>query len=104
MHRSTIERIADQQPREIIQATKALIERIEIEQRLRWMLVIAITSVNQGDRFSSIRCPFRSAGGTVAQHNCIGIRLQYANSIFKGLPFINRGGCLWILYFNRLPT
>src|SRR5579883_258427 len=104
VHRTAIERVAHQQAGQVVQAAKVLVQRAEIEQRLRRVLVGAITGIDYRYKLSDLGSGARGPRAWVAQHDRVRVGLEDANSIFKGLAFSYRSHRLGILNIQRLTA
>ena len=91
MNRTSVFQVAYHRDGQVIKSPLRLFDRIEVEQRLRRVLIGAVTGID--DRylrhFGSITgSPFKM----VAHDDHISIIADHQNRVFKGLPFRRAGG------------
>ena len=68
-------------------------DRREVQQRLRGMFMRTVAGIDYA-RFESICQELRSAGGTVAEHENIGVQcLQIARGVLERLALGQAGSC-----------
>ena len=91
MHSSAVFQVAHHGDGEVVKAALCLIDRVEIEHCLAWMLVGTVASVDDwhGSEFAGISC---GALNVVAHHNKVGIVAYHHDGVFEGFALATACG------------